>query len=59
MRAKRKNKYTKYVKHNHISVFLNKCRTLGANVTHVTCTKQYYIVTYVHNFEIKGDVNAV
>ena len=59
MVVKEKHRYTKYVKHNHISVFLTKCKNIGANVTHISCTKKYYIVTYTHNFEIKGDLNAV
>lgn len=54
-----KRKYTKYVNTNTVDRFFQVCKKLGVNIVHVSCNKEYMIVTYCNDFEIKGDLNEI
>lgn len=56
---KKKNKYTKYTNGENIIKFLRTCADLGAEVISVTCSKDFYEVTYLNSCKIKGDSDEV
>lgn len=53
------NKYTVHVGKNDISKMFDTCKRAGANIVRVSCSNKYYIVTYMSDFEIKGDFDEV
>ena len=54
-----KRRYIKYVNTNTVDKFFRLAKQSGADITYVGCNKEYMIVTYYNDFEIKGDLNEV
>ena len=53
------NKYTVHVSKKYINTIFDAGMYAGANIVRVSCSNDYYIVTYVSDFRIKGDFDEV
>lgn len=53
------NKYTVHVSKKYINTIFDACKYAGVNIVRVSCSKDYYIVTYMSDFRIKGDFDEV